>query len=103
MGAVETPEKEENVDRYTEGLRDGQDLTKPFPTIEADGEFVEGFLRGRIQEARENEQATEPPVSREEYYPLPCPAGELEEVLNYHGPYGALRMVREYPTFHPSR
>lgn len=89
------------MDLYSEGLRDGQDLTKPFPTIEADGEYVEGFLRGRIQEARE--QTAERPAGREEYYPLPCPAGELEEVLNYHGPYGALRMVREYPSFHPSR
>jgi len=96
-------ETEEKVDLYSEGLRDGQDLSKRFPTIEADGEYVEGFLRGRIQEAGEREQAAGPPVSKEEYYPLPCPVGELEEVLNYHGPYAALRMVREYPTFHPLR
>lgn len=90
------------MDPYSEGLRDGQDLAKPFPTIEADSEYVEGFLRGRIQEAGEKEQATEPPASKEEHYPLPCPVGELEEVLNYHGPYAALRMVREYRTFRPS-
>jgi hypothetical protein len=91
------------MDPYTEGLRDGQDLTRPFPPAEADGEYVEGFLRGRIQEAGEKEQAAEPPASGEGRFPLPCPAGELEEVLNYHGPHEALKMVRGYPVWHPPR
>jgi hypothetical protein len=45
------------MDLYTDGLRDGQDLAKPFPTIEADGEYVEGCLRDRIQQDRERQRS----------------------------------------------
>lgn len=45
------------MDRYTGSLRDGQDLTRPFPTIEADSEYVEGFLRDRIQQDRERQRS----------------------------------------------
>lgn len=45
------------MDRYTGRLRDGQDLTRLFPTNGADGKYVGGFLRGRMQQDRERQRS----------------------------------------------
>ena len=76
---------------FKAGFREGSDTSKSLPPETADGDYVEGFIKARIQSAREYERL---PVGR---YPLPCSPLEVEVVLDHGGPQAALRMIRPSP------